>query len=290
MGFLRHIEACNRHDLTGFRPFVVAGQRVGWVRHALAERLPAIDPGFVTTGDVVSLAPEIKDFDERSAVVDRAAVHLQETGAVHHLRREFYPALPRWGDKPLLQIDRSIVPHFGINAYGLHVNGYVRRPDGSLSLWVARRAMDRTVEPGKLDNLVAGGQPIGLTIAENLLKESHEEAGLDAAMAGRAVPVGAITYTMETKAGLKPDTMFLYDLELPPDHVPANTDGEISGFELWPLDRVAESVQDTNDWKFNVNLVVMDFLVRHGWFKPDDPNYVAIIRGLRSWVSDTERE
>lgn len=281
MSFLDHIRACNAHDLSGFRPFELEGHRLGWVRHALAEQLPGVDPGFVVTADQVTLAPEVRDFEARSSVLAHAAQFLVETGAVAALRGEFYPVTPAWGAEPLMRIDRAVVAQFGTPAYGLHVNGFVRQPDGGLSLWIGRRARDREVSPGKLDNMIAGGQPIGLTLAENLVKEAQEEAGIDAALASRAVPVGAVTYRMETEAGLKQDTLFLYDLELDADFVPQNTDGEVERFELWPLDRVAESVRATKDWKFNVNLVVIDFMVRHGWLTPDEPDYLEIVKGLR---------
>ncbi|AIB10895.1 DNA mismatch repair protein MutT [Azospirillum argentinense] len=281
MSFLDHIRACNAHDLSGFRPFELEGHRLGWVRHALAEQLPGVDPGFVVTADRVTLAPEVRDFEARSSVLAHAAQFLVETEAVSALRGEFYPVTPAWGAEPLMRIDRAVVAQFGTPAYGLHVNGFVRQPDGGLSLWIGRRARDREVAPGKLDNMIAGGQPIGLTLAENLVKEAQEEAGIDAALASRAVPVGAVTYRMETEAGLKQDTLFLYDLELDTDFVPQNTDGEVERFELWPLDRVAESVRTTKDWKFNVNLVVIDFMVRHGWLTPDEPDYLEIVKGLR---------
>ena len=32
--------------------------------------------------------------------------------------------------------------------------------------------------PGQLDNLIAGGQPVGLTLEQNLIKEAYEEAGV----------------------------------------------------------------------------------------------------------------
>ena len=209
-----------------------------------------------------------------------AAAYVVEKGLARKLRGEFYPVLPRWGAEPLMRIDRGVVAHFGIAAYGLHVNGFVRTP-GGIELWVGRRAMDRGVAPGQLDNLIAGGQPIGLTLAENLAKEAQEEAGIGPELIAKAVPVGAVTYLMENRNGLKPDTLFLYDLELDPGFVPENTDGEVESFERWPLDRVAESVRDTQDWKFNVNLVVIDFLVRHGWLKPEEPDYLEIVHGLR---------
>ncbi|BAI71074.1 thiamine pyrophosphokinase [Azospirillum sp. B510] len=282
MSFLDHIRACNAHDLSGFRPFELDGHTVGWVRHTLAEALPGVDPGFVVTAERLTIAPGIRDFEARSTLLDHAAAFLVEQGTVKALRGEYYPVLPRWGAEPLARLDRAAVGAFGIEAYGLHINGFVRTGSGGLSLWVGRRARDREIAPGQLDNLIAGGQPIGLSLAENLEKEAAEEAGLDAATARLAVPVGAISYMMETPAGLKRDRLFVYDLELPPDLIPVNTDGEVESFELWPLDKVAESVRGGDDWKFNVNLVVTDFLIRHGWLTPEnEPDYLEIARGLR---------
>ncbi|HZH25689.1 MAG TPA: DUF4743 domain-containing protein [Azospirillaceae bacterium] len=280
MAFLDHIRACNRHDLSDFRPFLAGRRRVGWVRHTAAAALTG-DPHLRVTGEAVVLAPAREDFDGRTAAMAAVVDRLAAAGVVPKLRGEHYPVLVRWGDDPLFQIDRAAVPFFGVHSYGVHVNGLVRRPDG-LHLWVGRRAKDKAVAPGKLDNLVAGGQPFGLSLSENLRKEAAEEADLPADIADRARPVGVVTYTMETPEGLKPDTLFVYDLELPDGLMPRNTDGEVETFELWPVDKVAARVRDTDDFKFNVNLVVIDFLVRHGILTPEDPDYLSICAGLRS--------
>lgn len=282
MAYLDHIERCNTHDLSGFRPFFVDRHRVGWVRRALAERLLSFPQHFETRGeDGLALAAGLDDFKSRSTALAETLPILVREGFVRKLRKEKYPVLARWGTDPLLELDRGAVPAFGIDAYGLHVNGYVRRPDGQTALWVGRRSEDRTVAPGKYDNLVAGGQPIGLSLRENLIKEADEEAGLDAALAQTARPAGAITYRMETEEGLKCDTLFVYDLALGPDVTPVNRDGEVAEFRLLPVEQVAAIVRDTDEFKFNCNLVVIDFLIRHGHLDPDDPDYLEIVRGLR---------
>src|SRR3546814_1475727 len=80
-------------------------------------------------------------------------------------------------------------------------------------------------------------------------------------------------------AGVKPDQQFCYDLELPEDFTPVPRDGEIEYFELWPIARVAETVRDTFEFKFNCNLVIIDFLMRHGLLDPDtEPDYAALDR------------
>lgn len=279
-GFLRHVQACNDHDLSGFRPFLVGGIQVGHVRTSVRDLLLKLGPPFVAEADGIGLHPALTDPAERTRALDLALRPLVAAKLLPRPRGEMYAVSEGWGQPALMNIDRAYVPYFGITAYGLHVNGYVRRPDG-LHLWVARRALDRAVAPGQYDNLVAGGQPAGLSLTENLIKEASEEASLPPDLAVQAVPVGSISYLMEQDKGLKPDILFLYDLELPADFTPVNSDGEVERFELWPLDRVAASVRDSDDWKFNVNLTVIDFLIRHGWLMPDHPEYLDLCRGLR---------
>jgi len=168
-----------------------------------------------------------------------------------------------------------------VRAYGQHLNGFVRAREG-LKLWVARRAPDRRVYPNHLDNLAAGGLPWGLGLTENIRKECWEEAGIPAALAARAVAVGAVTYCVAGKHGLKPDVMYCYDLEVPADFQPVNTDGEVAGFELQTMEQVMARVRDTDEFKLNCNLVIIDFLIRHGLIGPDEPDYLDLVQGLRS--------
>ncbi|HJO72818.1 MAG: hypothetical protein QF450_09230 [Rhodospirillales bacterium] len=95
------------------------------------------------------------------------------------------------------------------------------------------------------------------------------------------MPVGAVTYCAERAEGLHRDVLFNYDLELPADFRPVNADGEISEFYLWPIERVMETVRESDAFKFNCALVAIYSLVRHGLISPDHPDYMEILRGLR---------
>jgi len=281
MSYLDHIRACNNADLSRFVPFLIDGQQVGWLRPEFVSKLSNWPEIFDVAGDVVSIMPALDAFESRSSALERPLRALATIGLIDGWRDEPYPVMPEWGDAPLLQIERAAVPHFGIRAWGVHMNGYVRREDG-LHMWVATRARDKPTYPGMLDNTVAGGQPIGITLRDNLIKECGEEAGIPESLAAQAKPVGVISYCHETLDGAKPDQMFCYDLEMPADFTPVNTDGEIDEFELWPIDRVAARVRDSFDFKFNCNLAIIDFLIRHGYLTPEnEPDYVDIVLGLR---------
>ncbi len=288
MSFLDRIAECNRHDLSGFRPFLVDGVRVGWVRHALVERLARFGDVFAAQADGLALRAELRGFEPRSAAMDRVVRVLETAGIVRGRRDEFYPVAATIDAPPVFQIERAAVAVFGISASGVHMTGYVRRADG-LWIWVPRRARGKSTYPGMLDNTVAGGQPIGLGRRENLIKECQEEAGIPAGLAARAVEVGRIDYCMETADGLKPDVQFCFDLELPADFTPENADGETESFELWPAARVMATVRDTREFKDNCNLVLIDFFLRHGLIDNAHPGYGEIERGLGRWALDRPR-
>jgi hypothetical protein len=48
------------------------------------------------------------------------------------------------------------------------------------------------------------------------------------------------------------------------------------------VEKVMETVRETDEFKLNCNLVIIDFLVRHGYIPPDSTDYLQIIQGLRS--------
>jgi 8-oxo-dGTP pyrophosphatase MutT (NUDIX family) len=156
----------------------------------------------------------------------------------------------------------------GIQAQGVHVNGLVRMGDG-LHLWVAVRAADKLLDPNKLDHIVAGGVPAGLTPMQTLEKEAGEEAAIPPELAARAIKVATIDYAMNRAEGLRRDRLHCYDLELPADFVPHPADGEVSRFELWPITHVLEMVRDSDAFKFNVNLVLIDLFLRHSLIDGD---------------------
>jgi 8-oxo-dGTP pyrophosphatase MutT (NUDIX family) len=253
-GFLRHVRACNNAHLPGARlPFRIAADRVGWVKPDFAAKLAGL-PQIRADADGVVLAD--------GAALPTIARALSDAGCYRWRREEFDIRADPEGPV-LARLDRGALPSFGVMAVGVHVNGLVHRPDG-LHLWIARRAANKLLDPGKLDHVVAGGVPAGLTPAETLVKEAAEEAAIPASLASQAAPVAVISYAMERREGLRRDRLHCYDLDLPENFCPQAADGEVEAFELWPIDRALRTVRDTDDFKFNVNLVLIDLFLRRG--------------------------
>lgn len=281
MSNLDKIKECNRWNPDDYLPFVCEGRRLGSLRHRFAAELARWPDLFAIRDHRVDWIGAPDDFSGRTEALDAVVTALIDAGVITHRHGERYPLTPAGRDAAICLIDRTAAPHFGARAFGQHLNGYVREADG-LKLWVARRSADRRNYPLRLDNLVGGGLPHGLSFAENLRKECREEADIPASLADQAVAVGAVIYCRESKQGLKPDVMYCYDLELPAGFAPRCTDGEVDSFELLPLDEVARLVRETDEFKLNCNLVIIDFLIRHGQIPEDDPDYLAILEGLRS--------
>ena len=281
MAYLDHIARANNWNADDFRPLTIAGRGIGLVRLDNAERLAAFPDVFDMRPDCIDLAAGLDNFEARSAALATVVAALGDDGTIAGLRGELYPVMAQWGDAPLLQIERAACPWFGFRSWGVHLNGYVRKPDG-LHMWVACRSRGKQTYPGLLDNMVAGGQPIGIGLMENVIKECAEEAAIPAELARAARAVATISYRHQFEGGVKPDQQFCYDLELPADFEPRPADGEVEGFELWPIGRVAMRVRDTSEFKFNCNLVIIDFLIRHGVIDAEgEPDYRALCAGLR---------
>jgi len=258
---LRHIAACNNAVLPGGRIPLHLRQggenssAVGWVPAAL--EAPLLAGGGVRTGDAIGID---------AAGLESVARGLSASG-LFRWRGEDFDVRGDPDGPVLARLDRGALPSFGIRAVGVHLNGLVERADGPW-LWVGRRAADKLLDPGKLDHIVAGGVPAGLTPRETLLKEAAEEAGLAPEVVGRAQAVSVLDYAMDRPEGLRRDRLHCYDLVLDESVRPVPCDGEVSGFELWPLPAVLDRVRRTDDFKFNVNLVLIDLFRRRGLLPP----------------------
>jgi isopentenyldiphosphate isomerase len=282
MAFLDHLARCNNARLSQFEPWFAGNDRAGFVHRDFAHHLAARSDLFIHKGDAWHLSSALDTADKRTRAVNDWLVALREQGLFKGLwRGEQYDVTWNFGDPALLQMERACVPSLGVRAFGPHMTGYVRKADG-LHIWVPRRAYDKPTFPGELDNTVAGGQPTGIGLHDNLVKECGEEAGIPPEIARTARAAGYVAYWHQSGQTLKPDIMTCFDLELPEDFTPRATDGEVHSFELWPVGRVFETVRDTTQFKYNCNLVLIDFFLRHGLISADDRDFMRLAEGLRN--------
>lgn len=265
--YQRHYDRNNDADWSLFTPFYLAGRKLGMLHRDVAACLlqtPHIgksENGFTLTD--AGGTPE-----SRSAVLKNILHYLIAEKVVSKERFELYSVAETFEDPPLALADRALMPLMGFRAYGIHCNAFVR-DRGEIKLWSARRALTASVDPGKLDHLVAGGQPYGLTLRENLAKEAHEEAGIPPELVAPATAHGSISYARHNWQGrringVRRDTLYMFDLELPLDFTPRSMDGESHDFRLLTIPEIMAKLE-TDEFKFNVPLVIIDFLRRRGF-------------------------
>ncbi|HCV86242.1 MAG TPA: DUF4743 domain-containing protein [Deltaproteobacteria bacterium] len=277
---LRWVQRCHNYQLNQFRPFYVAGYKVGWI---LPEDLPLFEQSpalFAVESERVELLGEPSSPKERSAQLDVVLRQWRDQGYINGWRDEHYLISDGEG-VPLFSVERSATALLGVLNLGVHLNGFVRRTDG-IWLWMARRARNRPRYPGKLDQMVAGGMTAYQSPQQVMKRECQEEAGVPMTLAETLKSVGLVTLCHHNSKGqLRREIIYTYDLELPETFQPCNQDGEVEEFQLMPIAEVMRLVAETDDIKTNCNLVVLDFLVRHSVIHADQACYAELVEGLR---------
>ena len=277
MSYLDRVLTATHHDLNGFLPFLIEKVVVGFLRPALVEVLRGYSEVFRVEDDHIALSEDLKEPGARTEAVDSVLELLRTEGLIGRAVGEQYGVVQDPGDRPLMSIERSAVEAFGIIATGFHLNGLVGD-----HMWIARRSRTKMTFPGQLDNMVAGGWPVGIMQEENVIKECGEEAGMSRELARQADPVGVMTYVMEVPTGLRRHAMYLYDLELPADFTPHAVDGEVESFQLNPIEEVADMVRETDEFKYNSALAVIDYLIRSDRINSTHPDHASLVAGMKS--------
>jgi len=221
-----------------FVPLTLGAKRIGWLRPELAARLGEWKQVFSASPDRVKLLKA----DLLAPIVEQLA----QEGFIPGWRNERY----RIADS--FEIERAAARPFGLTTQAVHLNGIAGE-----RMWLARRSPSKQIDPGMLDNLVAGGIASGFSAFDTLVKEAWEEAGIPAQLARNARATGTISVLREVPEGVQSETVSIYDLELPQDFRPANQDGEVSEFRL-----LAFSEAERETLTFEAALVARHYLQR----------------------------
>ncbi|HEY3178336.1 MAG TPA: DUF4743 domain-containing protein [Casimicrobiaceae bacterium] len=261
-----------------YRPLVVDGMVLGWVDDARAARLAPFRTVFRVGKESVVLAETLRDCDWRSAALADVTQALREQGEFPAWRNELYAVAPTFGVPAAFFIERGAARWFGVRTWAAHVNGVVGQGETS-ELWFARRSPDKSIDPGRLDNLVGGGIAAGARVDETLMKEAWEEAGITADSARYARPAGAVHVRRALPDGLQRETIFVHDLALSRHFVPINQDGEVvehRRVDLYEAARLIAIDNGPDEVTVDASLVVLDYLIRHGAVVPDQPGFEAL--------------
>ena len=273
MSFLDHFNHAHNADLQLWTPWFQGDALLGYVQDNFKER--GLSFGLWQESEQGLVIPSLSE-GELNQLFARFAKDTYEEGLLWSWVGEPFPVKASVTDPTRFVMERTLTAPLGCLTFGVHLNGYVRTRNG-IELWVAKRSQHKPTFPGKLDNMVGGGQPAGLGLFENLLKECFEEAGISETQANQSTATGTISYRHTDGRGLKRDILYCYDLELPDSFVPVCQDGEVESFERLPIDVVLSMIETTDAFKYNCNLVIIDFAIRHGILTGDNtPDYAEL--------------
>jgi 8-oxo-dGTP pyrophosphatase MutT (NUDIX family) len=255
---------------TALVPFVVDGCDAGYLDARRAERLAGFREVFDVRTGAVAFRPTLSSAAARTAALDAVARTLAAEGALTRWREERYSVAATPHGATLFEIERAAARYFGIATQAAHVNATTTR-DGELGMWIARRSATKSIDPGQLDNLVGGGVAAGVSIAETVLKEAREEAGIPNELAMRAERQGAVRIFREQPDGIHRETLHVHDLTLPPGFTPRNEDGEVADYRLASIEAIAGWIGDADGDDVvtaDASLVIVDWLIRRGFVQP----------------------
>lgn len=244
------LAAIDRPAPPQWKGFYLGSLRIGWLAPGHVAPLMANLPSCEVSDRGLVWQAAHWDAGTRTQALARAAQALKDSGWVGGWRNELYSY---WGEiehAPQPQqphhfaLERAAFRFFGLRSHAVHINGFT--PDGRL--WCGIRSMGKATDPGRIDNLAAGGLPAGEEVLSCAIRELYEEAGLPPELAQRAQPAGRIVTRRCEPQGWHDEALLVYNLLVPSDVVPMNVDGEVSGFLcLTPqqaMRRIGEMTED----------------------------------------------
>jgi 8-oxo-dGTP pyrophosphatase MutT (NUDIX family) len=198
---------------------------------------------------------------ERPALLSQTwnalAERMRKGGFIPGWRNEEFAFLDQQGHA-LFQLERAAFRTFGLKSMASHMNGFTE----DRQIWLGRRSQNKHIDPGKLDNLSAGGIAADETPWVCARRELWEEAGIPPAIAAGIQPAGRMEMRRPTPPlGFHVESLFIYDLLIPSNLLPTNHDGEVAGFIAVSYGEAAARIL-ADEFTADAALVTADFILR----------------------------
>jgi 8-oxo-dGTP pyrophosphatase MutT (NUDIX family) len=195
---------------------------------------------------------------ELSESLAKLADRMHQGGFIPGWRHEDFAWIDQNGHE-YFRLERSAFRTFGFRSMATHINGYTKAGN----LWLGRRSETKATDPGRLDNLAAGGIGADETPWVNARRELWEEAGVPPQISDQIEPVGRIHMRRPIPGrGFHDEQLYIYDLELAENFIPTNHDGEVSGFIEISLSEAAARIL-ADEFTSDAAFVTADFILRN---------------------------
>lgn len=227
-----------------FTPLVIHGHALGHLIPALkikvVEAFEALDIAYQEGSHWLELTSSGQD---AQAALTRTGEWLRQNGLVPFWRDELFTLLDNRGEA-LFELERGLFKTFGFQSQAVHMHATTGNNHG----WISRRSMQKTENPGMLDNLSAGGLSAGESPMACCKRELWEEAGIDekAIVALHQVET-LIWVNRPLNLGWHNELIHTFRVTLSEKAKPCNQDGEAMGFYLMPPMPLQNMI---NRWQF----------------------------------------
>ncbi|HUG59864.1 MAG TPA: DUF4743 domain-containing protein [Candidimonas sp.] len=238
---------------SGSRPLTVAGRVAGWITAKATSYLDGL-PGVHVEDEAVHITASPRQRLTLNAVLAQLAVSLKDTGCLRGWRDELLDVIGE--GRRLAVIERAAMRPLGLLTKAVHLNAW--SPDGGL--WIARRALSKSTDPGMWDTLVGGLAGAGESMDVSLLRESNEEAGLVASDIEARSPLRIILRMhRRLPEGYQVEDVLVSDCVLAQSVTPRNLDGEVSDIKLVAMDELWAMVE-AGEFTREAELVILEGL------------------------------
>ena len=173
--------------------------------------------------------------------------------------KKVFSETSKFCNKNIFIIKRNLLSLFGLPSYGVHCNVWKKHKD-KFVIYFAKRAEKLKSFPGYIDNTVAGGQPINLSIFENLKKEAYEEAGISGKFFKKVQRGNIVSYFHNNKNNFISAIIFNYHLNKFDELELKNIDGEVESFFSLTLENIYKLLEK-NVLKPNCIIPILDFIL-----------------------------
>ncbi|AEC21287.1 NUDIX hydrolase [Pusillimonas sp. T7-7] len=239
----------------GCRPLTVSGRVAGWVTAKATGHLLGL-PGVHIEDEAVHITAATGQRMTLNAVLARLALSLKDTGCLRGWRNELLDVIGE--GRRLGAIERAAVRPLGLLTKAVHLNAW--SPDGRL--WIARRSLSKSTDPGLWDTLVGGLTGAGESLDHSLLRESNEEAGLEAGdIEGRSPLRIILRMHRRLPEGYQVEDVLVSDCVLAESVQPRNLDGEVSEIRLVGMEEL-HALIEANAFTREAELVVLEGIQR----------------------------
>lgn len=216
----------------------IAGSRCGWATPSAQQALAGLGKRQHDREAIFHLGADLAPGPELNALLAEAALLLREAGCLRGWRGELLDIQGETGCIGV--IERAAMRPLGLLTQAVHLNGWT--PDGLL--WIARRSLSKSTDPGMWDTLVGGLVGSGESVDQALLRECDEEAGLDPHHLTARAPLRTLMRMhRRIPEGYQVEDILTSDCVLDAGVQPANRDGEVMEIRAAPVDEVLEMME-----------------------------------------------